>query len=399
MRQIKILHNVQTIGKDSFGLGQISVSLAQAQHMLGYDVKIWCLDNDQNIQWASATHDFPVENIISFKLLGPKKIWFSPEMNKCANEHANGMFDIVHQHGIWTGVSNATLKFSNKRIVKTIVAPHGSLNQWALNLSKWKKRIALSLYERENLIHASCLYATSENEIADFRDFGLKNPIAFIENGIQQKYLSVSGNAERFRKQFDIAPNKRILFFLSRISPKKGLTMLVEAIKSLPDEFESWQLIIAGIDEFNHQKEIESLIKELNLESKIKIIGSMFGQDKEDAFAAAELFILPSFSEGSPMVVLDSLAAGVPVITTKASTWNDLNEHNCGWWTDISTSAITIALQEALMMSVDELHQMGENGKKLIAAKYTWPQLAQKTIHLYNWLLGQEDKPDFVLLY
>jgi len=395
---MKILHNVSSVGKASFGLGQISVNLARAQYSFGHDVSMWCLDNDENIKWAAASHDFPSKRITGFVPAGPLNIWFSPKIKKYAIKNANGFFDIVHQHGIWTGVSLATLSFSQKKKIPTIIAPHGSLNQWALNLSPWKKKIALALYERDNLRLASCLHATSENEISDFRNFGLKNPIAYIENGIQEKNLSVVGNATRFREHNGIPGNKRILFFLSRISPKKGLVMLVEAINSIQDDFADWVLIIAGNDEFNHKKDVESLVKQLNLENKIRILNPLFGSEKDDAFAAAELFILPSHSEGSPMVVLDSLAAGVPVITTKASTWSDLNEYKCGWWTDISTQAIATALHEAVVMSVDDLQEMGIQGKKLIAAKYTWPRLAQKTMRLYNWLLGNEEKPDFVIL-
>jgi glycosyltransferase involved in cell wall biosynthesis len=398
MNPIKILHNTTTIGKTSFGIGQISVSLAQAQYALKHDVSIWCLDNDENIRWASRKHGFPAERITGFKIFGPRSLWFSPGVKRHARSDKYAIFDIVHQHGIWTGASSATLIFSKKKKVPTIIAPHGSLNQWVLHLSRWKKKIALAAYERDNLRLASCLHATSVSEISDFRNFGLHNPIAYIENGIQEKYLSVEGNAGRFREQNSVTGNKRILLFLSRISPKKGLTMLVEAINSIPDDFADWQLIIAGIEEFNHKQEVESMVKQLNLEDRIKIIGPLFDREKNDAFAAAELFILPSYSEGSPMVVLDSLAAGVPVITTKASSWGDLADYNCGWWTDISTPAITNALQEAVIMTAENLKQMGEQGKKLIASKYTWPQLAQKTLRLYDWLLGRDDKPDFVQL-
>ena len=124
----------------------------------------------------------------------------------------------------------------------------------------------------------------------------------------------------------------------------------------------------------------------------------MFNQAKHDAFAAAELFILPSHSEGAPMVVLDSLASGIPVITTKASTWSDLEDYNCGWWTDISIDSIAVALNKAVKMPPEDLYHMGVNAKKLIFKKYTWPQLATKTIKLYNWLKRLDDKPDFVLL-
>ncbi|MDO9254790.1 MAG: glycosyltransferase [Bacteroidales bacterium] len=397
MQKIKILHNVHYLGKTSFGLGQISVSLASAQYSLGHDVRIWCLENEENIMWASSTHDFPADRINGFKLFGPRNLLYSTDLIRQA-KNDDTLFDIVHQHGIWTGISKSTLLLAKNKKIPTIIAPHGSLNQWALDQSRWKKQIARAFYENQNLKLASCLHATSENEISDFRNFGLRNPIAYLENGIHEKHLTSTGNSDRFRERYSIAKDKRILFFLSRISPKKGLTMLVEAINSIQEDFAPWQLIIAGVDEFNHKKEIELLVKQLNLESKIKILGPLFGQEKDDALAASELFILPSYSEGSPMVILDSLAAGVPVITTKASTWNDLNQHNCGWWTEINTDAITGALHEALNMSTEELKQMGKNGKELILSKYTWPQLAQKTLQLYNWLLGHEEKPDFVIL-
>jgi glycosyltransferase involved in cell wall biosynthesis len=398
VQQFNILHNVQSIGKSSFGLGQISVNLARAQFALNHNVTIWCLDNYNNIRWSSETHGFPVESITGFKLFGPRSLWFSPTMNKYIDRLPHNVFDVVHQHGMWTGTSRATLRLREKNKIPTVISPHGSLNQFALNISRWKKKIALAVYERENLTLASCLHATSENEISDFRNFGLTNPIAYIGNGIQEKCLSVVGNARSFREQYEIASDRRILFFLSRISPKKGLLMLVEAINSIQNDFVDWQLVIAGIDEFNHKKDVESLVNQLNLQDRIKIIGPLFNQAKADAFAAAELFVLPSYSEGSPMVVLDSLAFGVPVITTKASTWSDLTDYNCGWWTDISTQAIAVALQEAVSMSAEEILQMGIQGKNLIASKYTWPQLAQKTIKLYDWLLGRNDKPDFVIL-
>ncbi|MGN6602365.1 MAG: glycosyltransferase [Ginsengibacter sp.] len=393
---MNILNIVTGIGKESFGLGQISVNLASAQLSQNNDVEIWCLDNNENINWASEAHNFPVERISTFKLIGPKKIWYSRQIEQEVEKVKNNNFEIVHQHGIWTGISRATLKFSKKKNIPTIIAPHGSLNNWVLNLSKWKKKIALAGYENENLKMAACLHATSENEIKDFRNFGLKNPIAYIQNGIQENNLHFEGDANAFRKKYMISEESRIILFLSRISPKKGLSMLVEAVHSIRDDFNGWRLIIAGVDEFEHKKEVESQVKQLNLQHLIEIIGPLFDQAKKNAFAAAELFILPSYSEGSPMVVLDSLAAGVPVITTKASSWSDLNDYNCGWWTEVSTLSIVNALREAVNMAPKDLHQMGENGRKLIASKYTWSQLAQKTTRLYNWLLGRDSKPDFV---
>ncbi|MBU2464742.1 MAG: glycosyltransferase, partial [Bacteroidetes bacterium] len=276
MSNYNVLHLTPSVSPAACGLAHISINLAQAQYALGHNVTIWCFDSKENIAWGSETSGFPPDRINGFKLVGPKSLYFSPQMSQNAVNLSNDRFNIVHQHGIWTGVSRATLKINKRHKTPTIIAPHGCLNHWALNLSRWKKRIALTAYERKNLVHASCLHATSETEIADFRDFGLTNPIAFIENGVMEKHLSMEGNANRFREQNAIAFDKRLLFFLSRITPKKGLIMLVEAIIRIKDDFKDWQLIIAGMDEFNHKVEVESLIKQLKLEDKIKIIGPLF---------------------------------------------------------------------------------------------------------------------------
>lgn len=396
-KTINVINNTSGVGQTSFGVGHITLNLMRAQRKLGLDAKVWCVATAEDVRWAMTANDLPEDSIINFPSKGPDRLSYSPAMLTAAAT-IGFKADIIHQHGIWAAVSLATLKMHKNSKIPSVIAPHGSLSDWALSTSKLKKRIALAAYERKNLSSASCLHATSENEIADFRNFGLTSPIAFIDNGMQEKELNTHGNAARFFAQNGVDPGKRVLFFISRISPKKGLLMLVEAIHKLQDDFADWQLIIAGMDEFNHAVEVQLSINERNLQDKIKIIGPLFDQAKTDAFAAAELFVLPSYSEGSPMVVLESLAAGVPVVTTKASTWDNLITYNCGWWTEIDIKAIADALQSALKMTVGDLRKMGENGRDLISSRFTWEHSAKRTLKLYNWLLGTDDKPDFVLL-
>ena len=393
-----ILHCVPNVGKASCGLGQIAVNLAEAQrNKPDYNIAIWCVDSIENIKWASQTHGIPDDKIKGFPVFGPKKLGFSPKMEKFAESVDNKSWHVVHQHGIWTATSRVTAKLRDRYGIPSVIAPHGSLSEWALKKSAWKKRIALAAYERDNLEKAACLHATSESEISSFRDFNLRQPIAYIENGIPEKNLYICGDKQRFLKKYNI-PNKKMLFFLSRITPKKGLLMLIETIKKIEDDFDGWILVIAGFDEFGHKAELELLIKKLKLTSKVKILPPLFNQEKADAFAAADLFALPSYSEGSPMVVLDSLATGVPVITTKSSSWEDINIYNCGWYIDINQKALEKVLKTACNLTVEELKEMGINGKQLIKSKYTWENLAHKTDRLYQWLLGQCGKPDFVLL-
>ncbi len=394
---MNVLHLIPSVGPKAFGPAYVALNLAKEQENLDCSVQIWCLDSYSDIQWAAEVSDLPREYIRSFSYKGPAFLKYSPEMERIAMGPAGKQFDVVHQHGIWTGISRVTIKLSKKHDIPSTIAPHGSLESWALKRSNWKKQIAKHFYESRNLNTAACLHATGKPEVIDFRKFGLLNPIAVIPNGVASNWLNSDGSADNFRKHFKISPHKRILLFMSRITPKKGLLMLLNAIKMIINEFDNWTLIVIGPDEFDHKSEVRALVKQFGLKDIVKFIEPVFNQMKRDAFSAAELFILPSYSEGAPMVILDALSAGVPVITTKASPWQDLTKNGCGWWVDISVNGICEALKTSLNLSRDSLEEMGKRGKELVASKYTWSNFAQMTIDLYAWILGRSKIPDFVL--
>ncbi|WP_374460811.1 glycosyltransferase [Chryseobacterium taeanense] len=389
---MKITHTVDSFGKASYGLGSISMGLAKAQLELGEDVTVWSSDKEETILWTSENYDFPKERLLGFPHTFPVIKASVTEISKALKDKSN---DIVHQHSLWTSQSVITSILRNNG-AKTIIAPHGTLAEHALKNSKLKKKIALSLFEMKNLEKASVLHATSEYEIEDFRKLGLKNPIAYIENGIGSKVLLQKGNGDRFKSKYQLPKDKKILLYLSRITPKKGLDMLLPAISELQEKFNDWILVIVGNNEFDYQVEVEAMINALQLNDKVFIIEPQFGSAKYDVFDASDFFILPSYSEGSPMVVVEALAYGLPVITTKSSSWRDLNDFHTGFWVDINKDHIKHALNSMTDLSDEELNQYRNNAKKLIKKKYLWDEISKKTIELYQWIAFEGDKPDFI---
>lgn len=389
---MKIAHIVSSFGKKSYGLGSISMGLAKAQLDLGEDVSVWSSDSEENVLWASETYNFPKDRLLGFPANIPLIKASSAEVNKALKDKS---FDIVHQHSLWTSQSLIT-SILRKNGAKSIIAPHGTLSEFALKKSKLKKDIALSLFERKNLEKSSVLHATSEYEIEDFRRLGLKNPIAYIENGIGAEMVEMKGDGNQFIEKYNLPKEKKILLYLSRITPKKGLDMLLPAISELKEDFCDWILVIVGNDEFNYQKEVIEIIDNCNLRNKVFIIEPQYGNAKFDVFDASDFFILPSYSEGSPMVVVDALAYGLPVITTKSSSWKDLNEHQCGYWVDIEQTEIKKALQQMVNLSENELISYSKNAKELVREKYLWDEISKKTIEMYKWLISNENKPNFI---
>jgi glycosyltransferase involved in cell wall biosynthesis len=396
MKNLRILHLVNFIGKRSFGIGPIVLGLASSQQARGHNVSICSLDTESEAKELETLYHLHSGTIQPFPSVGPSRLACSPRMEQHVLAHA-AEYDIAHTHGIWTYTSHIVNRWRAKRGGPTIVTPHGSLDSWALKRSRWKKRLALWLYEKKNLESTSCMHALSQREAYSFSAYGIDRPIAIIPNGISQEWLLSTGDPTRFGSRFGLNAESRIMLFLGRITPIKGLPMLLHAMEFLRKHLENWRLVIAGVNEFGHQDEVEALVSRLGLNTYVKFIGPLYGQDKRDAFAAAEVFVLPSHSEGAPFVILEALGASVPVLTTKASPWEELNTHNCGWWTEISIEGISNALREALSKSSEELKLMGINGKKLISEKYTWDKIGIKTIQLYRWLLGDSDKPEFVI--
>ncbi|MEM3658499.1 MAG: glycosyltransferase [Candidatus Hadarchaeum sp.] len=394
---IRILHLTNFVGKRSFGIGPVVLGLASSQQALGHNVTIYSLDTESEARELEAAYHLLVGTIQTFPIVGPSRLAYSPRMEQYLLSHA-AYYDVVHAHGIWMYTSRIVNRWRARQGGPTVVAPHGSLDAWVLRRSRWKKRVALLLYERENLHRASCMHALSQREAEGFRDFGLGNPIAIIPNGIFESWLTSVGDAIRFRSKFCLRAETRVMFFLSRITPKKGLPMLLQAMASLRQYLGNWKLVIAGVNEFGHQPELEALVHKLDLQRYVQFVGPLYGQDKRDAFAAAELFVLPSHSEGAPVVILEALGAGVPVLTTKASPWEELITHRCGWWTEISQDAIANALRDALQHSQANLRAMGSRGKELIRSRYTWASIAEMTIEVYRWLLKRGERPSFVIV-
>jgi glycosyltransferase involved in cell wall biosynthesis len=393
-----VAHLVPLVGRRAFGLGAVAMQLGSCQARMGWNSQVWCVDEEDEARWATGVHGAPAELVRCFPRLGPHFLAYAPRLEKLASGTEGQVVSILHQHGIWTALSRVTARWHSAHNRPTVIAAHGSLDAWALRRSRLKKRLAWLLYEGRNLRTAASLHATSEAELRNFRDFGLRNPVAVIRNGITEAWIESTGDGSRFRLRHSISEDRRLLLFLSRITPKKGLPLLLDALAGVRRKLRDWLLIIVGVDEFGHRQQLMSQADALGIAGEVRFMGPLYGQEKRDAMAACELLVLPTHSEGSPMIVLDALGAGVPVLTTQGTPWEDLLRYECGWWVAISTAALGEALLDIAGRSKDELRAMGARGKDLVRSRYSWGASARQTLMLYEWLLGRADAPDFVAM-
>ena len=386
---MNILHIVPSVGPQSYGLGQVAVNLVKAQQALQQKSEIWCLDSQEIINKVIIDNNLSKGSIKGFRCFGKGSYRVSiklfAELFKTRND-----FQIIHQHGIWTPLSLWVLLYSRKFKIRIIIAPHGSLNKIAYNKSNIKKKIALLLYERANFNNASAFHATSINEANDIKDFGIQKRIFLINNGISKEWINNSIDPEHtndFLSKISLDSNSRIMLYMSRITPKKNLGTFINAWASIQKDFPTWHFLIIGGDEMGYKKEMQNLVKKHDIENRVTFCEPMFGEEKINAFAAAEIMVLPSLSEGFPIVILDSLGAGVPVLTSKNLSWEALEEFRCGWVVKPMETDLENKLKLILSLDRTILENMGRNGRKLVTESFLWENIARQTLEEYKSIL------------
>lgn len=285
--------------------------------------------------------------------------------------------EVVHIHALWDPWLMRAFLWAKCHRVPVVWSPHGMLTPWALSQHMWKKRLALALYQWWGLRGAALLHVTASSEVEDVRRLCLPNAVSQIPLGVE-----IVDEARRNPERMG-----HTALFVSRVHPKKGLFNLVEAWGRVRPV--GWRLVIAGPSDGQHAGEVIARARALGLgEDCVRYVGPVYGEAKQRLYEEANLFVLPTYSENFGVVVLEALAAGCPVITTKGAPWEELEKNRCGWWIDIGVEPLVEALRVAVALTDEGREHMGANGRTLVRARYTWPAVAQALAVAYRGLLG-----------
>jgi poly(glycerol-phosphate) alpha-glucosyltransferase len=318
--------------------------------------------------------------------------------NKMKNYVLSQEYDLIHLHNLWTYPSVITRDANIKNNVPSVITPNGMLDKWALNNSKYKKSLAKILFEAENLKNANLIHVNTYKEAKDIRSLGLKNPLTLIPNGIKINKNHLANVIEKRKLNFKNNKKKQLLF-LGRLHPKKGIMELILAWSLLPKEItDEWNLAIVGWDQNGHGDELLNYTKSLKIQDSVKFHGSAFGKKKIEILINSNAFILPSFSEGLPIAVLEAWSYKLPVLMTEACNLADGFDYNAAVKITTNPNEISDSLRQVLSMKDNDLIKIGINGFNLVKLKYSWESAASKLHKSYEWLLSGGAIPDEILL-
>ena len=301
---------------------------------------------------------------------------------------------IIHFHGAWTP---HILPLMNNLKQLTVVSPHGALDKVSLEKSKVKKMIVKYLYMKKAYSKANCIHALTEKEAKDIRDYGIKNiPIFVIPNGIDvNEKLEI--NIVQKNDWLKLANNRKVILSLSRLHSAKGIDMLIDSyLKLYKNSADSTVLFIVGSGDVKYIKHLEQKIISSDLQNNVFLLGELVGVMKNTIYDIANVFILPSFNEGFGITVLEAYRQNVPVITTTATPFGDIQELKCGWYVNPNIADTYNALNEATSLSKEELIQKGKIGNEWIRKNYSIDEIMQKYEKMYAWLVEKSNIPEFI---
>ncbi len=394
---IRVCQVVASINENVGGPASSVTNLAQALSQQQICSHLLTLDYQNHGKQVPITnvilHNYPA-TFLTRNLRG-----FQPKARLALQKLASTDLDIIHSHGLWMFPNLYARQAAVSDRLPLLISPRGMLEAWSLRNSLFKKLPAWFLYENQNLKSATAFHATSHEEAESLRNLNFRQPIAIIPNGVHLPDLNNQPNRQILIQNFPELAEKKWLLFLSRVHPKKGLDSLLYSWKCLTNQFPDWHLIIAGSDLIGYQVKLELLTAKLELKQQVTFTGMLTGQHKASALKNADLFVLPTHSENFGIAIAESLAYGVPVITTQKAPWQDLDSYGCGWWIEDNQQALTVALTQAIKMSPEQRQAMGLKGRNLVETKYSWNSIASQMASVYQWILGGTQSPKCVKFY
>ena len=326
--------------------------------------------------------------IYSFDTGFPARFWtaYSGELPRFLNDKA-GSFDLIHIHQVWHYPGYTAFRAASKHKLPCVLTIRGELNEWGLRQKALKKRIYRLVLLDRMLRNVNTLHALTRAEKEQIVKLGYETPVVVAPNGIKPAPFEALPDPTGFMQRYPVLQGKRIILFLGRLHPMKGLDMLARSFSIIARRFDDVVLLVAGPNKLGTRGNMESILSSEGLLDRTVFTGMLTGEDKLAAMSCADLFVLPSHSEGFANAVLEAMAARLLVVITKGCEFPEVSEHGAGLVIEAGEAPIAEAIT-MLLSDTDLRKRMGQQGHKLVSERYTWQATAATLVNLYETLVA-----------
>lgn len=368
---MKVLHVIPSVDERSGGPATAIVPMCRALMQQGIEVLL--LSTTAGLQ-AEITHGevldhkgvpaifFQSQLGESFKYSRPLSSWLRANIQN---------FGLAHIHAVFNHSSVAAAHVCQKSGVPYVIRPLGTLDPWSMTQKSLRKRLFWQISGRGIMDRAAAVHYTSEAEkVSTETSLGL-NHGRVIPLGVEASSNSTGKHA-----------GEPYVLVLSRLHPKKGLDVLVDAFLSLVQkpQFAQWRLVLAGDGPVEY---VAMLKAKAGGDDRITFAGWVEEDEKQAILNGASLLVLPSHQENFGLCVMEALAQAVPVLVSpNVNLAAEISAANAGWIAPVDKTALAQTLAEALA-DKDELARRGREGRQL-SLSYSWENSARELAGLYR---------------
>ncbi|MBM4114314.1 MAG: glycosyltransferase [Phycisphaerae bacterium] len=380
---MRIVHFLDHVDFRRGGPANAVTTLVRVLRARGHTARLACLSGpDLPTEWID---DSPAPTAVILPCFGAR--FLSPSGRRSL-ERLLEQADLLHLHGVWEPANVQAAGLAHRLGVPVIVSLRGMLDDWCMARGPWRKRLFLELGGRRVLERAATVHCTAEAEREQSFKWFPRGHATVVPNLMDlTTYAAMPGPTEA-RVAFQL-PNDGVptILFLSRLSEKKGLEHLFAALKLLAVRGHRLRTVVAGTGSPAYVDLLRREAASLDSCTPVHFVGHVGGLLKCSLFEASDVFVLPSSQENFGFVFFESLAAGLPVITTDlVDTWKEIEESGGGFITRQEAGSIADAIERALA-DRDALRARGAAGRAWVLEHLCTDRVAERFESMYRLAL------------
>ena len=282
-------------------------------------------------------------------------------------------YDVMHSHTIWSFKVLLLTYFANTLGIKVIFSSHGYLDDWSMTHSVLKKKLFYNFFLKKTLLRSNVFFSN----IGEFKDS--RSKFSFANKFVIPNGIDLSIYDQDYKK---INSTKKKIIYFGRIHEKKGIEILLEAIKELPSSFfDKYIFEITGPGENDYKNKISKIIIEFNIDNFVSMLSPKKGLDKISYLQESDVFILPSYEEGDSIALKEAMSARNAVIISEQCRLDMVRKKNAGFIVETKKDSLKNALLE---LDKHDLETMGKNSRDIIHEYFDNDHCAKRVLKIYE---------------
>ncbi len=375
---MRILHVIPFFAPQMGGSAQAAYGAARALATRGHDVTVVAGDyGSRNSRFEAA----PFQLVMLPNVTAQSGFYVTPALWPWLREHIAG-FDVIHMHTVRTFQNAVAQHFAARAGVPYVLSAHGTLPV-IVQRQLFKRGYDL-LFGRRLLAGASRLIAVSQVEADQYRRAGIRGDrVRVVYNGLDTTEFANLPPRNTFRRRHELAPATKVILFLGRLHPVKGINYLIEAFARLLPTTGDAVLLVVGPDA-GALANLRLLAARLGIRERVRFLGPLYGSDRLSAMVDADVLASPGVYEIFGLAPFEALMCGTPVVVGDAGGTAQLfGDTGAGYMVSAGdVGGLAAALRRALTNRQEAMHKV-RAGQSFVCERLDWRVVVRDLEQVY----------------